>query len=440
MLRVFWGCACVLGCALWACSGSQAHVEDIGSAESDAKPSAWSVSHYEVDLALTSAPTQALLLRGIAAVHVELHATSAIQLDAVGFLIAEVTCSPACTWTYDDPQLHIQWPTPQTTHAEIEVRYHAAPTQGVTVTEQAIWTAFHTWHWMPTTQNPAMRATLHLQVRGPEGWTVIATGDGPDLPGPDDVLAFPYPSYLYGFAMGHFEQQTRIEHNVRLELWTPPGSAGVEVALDRTAAALGRWTNQTGTPWALGRYVQVFVPGKAAQELSGMAFLSAHYLDTLSATPDEDWLIVHELAHQAWGNRVTCATWGDFWINEAVVVWWVARDKQLRGDEAGYLRERALWAERWERGLQKGDDPRIARPGVSVKGAGGTIVYHGGATVIAEIVEAVGVERFEAALTTLIGQANGENGLSISTEAFLSVLGLQAPERAEVLRRLGGVK
>ncbi len=438
MLRIV-GIAGFLACTLWACSGSQAQIiGDVEHTRGDAKQGAWSVSHYEVDLAVTSAQSEALLLRGIAIAHAELHTTQEISLDAVGFVIDAVTCSPACTWTYDDTQLHLQWPTPQTGRATLEVRYSTTPAQGVTATDKAIWTAFHTWHWMPTTKNPSVRATLDLQVRGPEGWTVIATGDGPDLPGPDDVLAFPYPSYVYGFAMGDFEQHVRDAHGVRLDIWTPPGSAGVEIALDRTAAALGRWTSRIGEPWVFDRYVQVFVPGKAAQELSGMAFLSAQHLDTLAATPDEDWLIVHELAHQAWGNRVTCATWGDFWINEAVVVWWVARDKQLRGDEAGYQRELLLWAERQERGLQKGDNPKIARPGVSVEGAGGTVVYHGGALVIEAIVQAVGVEQFEATLTQAITRANGGGGFLISTEIFLSMLTLEASVRADVLRRLGG--
>ncbi len=29
-----------------------------------------------------------------------------------------------------------------------------------------------------------------------------------------------------------------------------------------------------------------------------------------------DWILVHELAHQWWGDMVTCATWPDIWLNE----------------------------------------------------------------------------------------------------------------------------
>ncbi|MDM7917365.1 MAG: M1 family metallopeptidase, partial [Candidatus Eisenbacteria bacterium] len=34
-----------------------------------------------------------------------------------------------------------------------------------------------------------------------------------------------------------------------------------------------------------------------------------------------DWIYVHELAHQWWGDDVTCATWGDVWLNEGFASW-----------------------------------------------------------------------------------------------------------------------
>ena len=33
-------------------------------------------------------------------------------------------------------------------------------------------------------------------------------------------------------------------------------------------------------------------------------------------TPEEDWAIAHELAHQWWGDLVTCADWTHFWLNQ----------------------------------------------------------------------------------------------------------------------------
>jgi len=36
----------------------------------------------------------------------------------------------------------------------------------------------------------------------------------------------------------------------------------------------------------------------------------------VDGTDENDWVIAHELAHQWWGDDVTCATWEDIWLNE----------------------------------------------------------------------------------------------------------------------------
>jgi len=240
-----------------------------------------------------------------------------------------------------------------------------------------------------------------------------------------------HPSYTYGFFAGVIDPG---RESGSISVWGA-GDA-VDRVIDRTRAAMGRWMIRMGRPLAQPRYVQVFVPGRAAQELAGMAFISRGYLDGLIAEPEEDWLIVHELAHQTWGNRVTCATWGDFWLNEALVVWWVARDKQLRGQQAAYDREIELWGRRVARASKRGDDRRIARPGVDHGGAGGSIVYHAGALLVHDLTEAIGAEAFEAGMRRFIARDQGA-GVSLTTAEFLSALPLDAKQRAAVACRLG---
>ena len=59
-------------------------------------------------------------------------------------------------------------------------------------------------------------------------------------------------------------------------------------------------------------------------------------------------MIAHELAHQWWGNAVTCADWSELWLNEGLTVFMVAAYKEQRWGRADYDRELALANKRWE--------------------------------------------------------------------------------------------
>jgi aminopeptidase N len=396
------------------------------------------VVHYEVSLEVERVG-DAAVVSGEAVLRVAADEAGVLVLDAVGFETLEVVSDAEVAWSYDGKRMEFELARPPAGETRITIRYEATPTRGVTVTDGGIWTAFHSWHWMPCTIDPDERATVELTVTGPPGWTVLATGDGPRGPGADHATVMPYPSYLYGFAMGPFERAERADADgVSIEVWAPSTTAAVDGIAARTVAALARWRSRFGDPWALDRYVQVLVPGRAAQELAGMAFLSVGYADEFARDPEEDWLIVHELAHQAWGNQVTCESWGDFWINEAFAVWWVARDKALRGDREGYERELRLWSERVERGLARGDDPRIRRPGATVDTAGGTIVYHAGARFVEELAATVGVATLESTMARLMREARERGGLGLSTPALLDALAVDPDERAWADRRLAG--
>ena len=58
--------------------------------------------------------------------------------------------------------------------------------------------------------------------------------------------------------------------------------------------------------------------GNHYQEMSGFAVLKNAYGNMVLADSTETNLIAHELAHQWWGNRVTCKNWKHFWLNEGL--------------------------------------------------------------------------------------------------------------------------
>jgi aminopeptidase N len=111
-----------------------------------------------------------------------------------------------------------------------------------------------------------------------------------------------------------------------------------------------------------------------------------------------DPLMVHELAHQWFGDSVTPRTWSDLWLNEAHATWyeWLyATEHGWRptGGKAdnfiGRMRETYASGDRWRK--QYGP---VARP-KSAKGLFNDNVYDGGALVLYALHEKVGAAKFD---------------------------------------------
>jgi aminopeptidase N len=311
----------------------------------------------------------------------------------------------------DHIQIRLPVPLARGQEASLVVEYTATAPKGLVFGPDAVYTSFHTCHWMVCRDRPDDKATFALSIIVPQGLTLIASGAPAAQPtraiGPDGearVQAWkePVPSspYLFGFAMGRFVQTTRAQGGVVFDYFTQDSD---RAKLDRLfaddAEMLAFFAEKAGRPLPRSFYRQVVVDGSAAQELSSFSILGRALLDARLADPTEDWLIAHELAHQFWGNLVTCASWSDFWLNEGLTTFMVAAYKERRWGRAAYERELGLFRARHRAAIDAGWDVPLTYPGaypsLSIKRA---ITYSKGALFLARLREVMGERAFWTAL------------------------------------------
>ena len=168
--------------------------------------------------------------------------------------------------------------------------------------------------------------------------------------------------YLIGFAAGRYE---RIELAQKLVLLAAPGTA--DAAKARTMFADTKrmrafFEEKSGVPLR-GTYTQALVEGGEAQEAANHSIVGLDNIAPILDDPHEDWVIAHELAHQWWGNAVTCTDWSELWLNEGLTVFMVAAYKEERWGRADYDRELDLANKRWQTAKDQGFDVPLSWQG-----------------------------------------------------------------------------
>lgn len=237
---------------------------------------------------------------------------------------------------------------------ELDVQYRAGASEGLVFGDELVYTAFHTCRWMPCAGPDLSRAALAIELQLPPNWSSVSTHQG---------AAQPYALYTAGFAAGRFlslvdDAEPRLRYLVHGD-----DEDAARAKFRDSARMLAFFEEKAGVPLPQPHYTQVLLPGAAAQEASSFALIGHRMLDPIKADPKDDWVIAHELAHQWWGNLITCASWRELWLNEGLVTFMTAAWKQERWGEAEYRREMQLARERWQRAREAGHDHPLSWAG-----------------------------------------------------------------------------
>ena len=173
--------------------------------------------------------------------------------------------------------------------------------------------------WFPSNNSPADKASFTISITVPEGRVAIGNGvlQSRVVTGGEETFVWrqsePMAPYLATATNGRFDLEVGSIGGLPYYEAIDPRAGGTAV-LRKTPAMFDYLTGRFGPyPFSsLGAIVD-FEPGV------GYA-LETQAIPLYSATPDEATL-VHELAHQWFGNAVTLKRWPDIWIHEGVARW-----------------------------------------------------------------------------------------------------------------------
>ncbi len=291
-------------------------------------PTGWDFLDYDIAISLDPIGETA---SGRMAAHVEctdpsdpivLHARRPVEIAVIrldGAVVAWTrsgdelrVAAPDGTNPGDVVVVEAEWVTTGTRHPDELGLHWGSPTWTLSEPDGAR-------TWLVVHDDPADKATLTWHVTAPSTWTVIANGNlvGTTDPGFGSTTwdwEFPWPiaTYLMVVDLGAFVPQTLDEGPVPYTTWAYPDDLG------RAAADLGNtpdmiaFLSDLWFPYPYDTYANVIVPMGGAMEHT----TATSYGETFLGGGWAEFANVHELAHQWWGDWVTCATWADIWLNE----------------------------------------------------------------------------------------------------------------------------
>lgn len=225
---------------------------------------------------------------------------------------------------------------------EVNIRYHGQPKKGLYFIlpdanypnqPQEIWSQGEdedTHFYIPIYDYPNNRTTSEMILTVPADWVTISNGKlvgvTPQSNGMktwDWVQSEPIATYLISVVAGQFDEKKAEWTGMPLQYLVPRGdSADIDSTFVRTPDMLTAFSDRLAVRYPWAKYSQSAVDDFV---VGGMENASATTLTTRGlvnpafvgeTAQGSDSLISHEMAHQWFGDLVTCKGWADLWLNE----------------------------------------------------------------------------------------------------------------------------
>ena len=292
------------------------------------------VLHYGLELSWAPATRT---LTGLATLRIRPTADAAeINLDFMPYTLDKVqvdgTAVAAAKTTAE--KLVVPAPVTRDKPVTLVVAYHGTPRTtpmpshrpdneplGLTVTEDGeLWTMqepYGAYTWYPANDQPSDKALYDISVTAPSGWSAIAAGTPTGQR--DHTFTYrsadPMAAYLQTLAVGEYRKITATgPRGIPLTYWYRPGKdEKIVPSLKKSPAFLSFLEKRFG-PYPFPTGGIVLVDSRSGMETQQMITMGAPAKEFDAANYEDD--LLHEYAHQWFGNTVTPKSWTDLWLSE----------------------------------------------------------------------------------------------------------------------------
>jgi aminopeptidase N len=295
-----------------------------------------------------------------------------LRFDSVGLTIDSVTLNRQTT-KFDVQPKELVVTLPQKArrgeHFEVTIRYSGQPTKGLYFIlpdknypdqPKEIWSqgeAEDTRYYIPIYDYPNDRTTAEMLLTVPGDWWTVSNGKLVGIKTEADGTktwdwkqSEPLSTYLISVVAGEFVEKKDSWRGIPVQYAVPKGQEfKIDPTFLRTKGMLDAFSDALDVKYPWAKYAQTsvdyFIEG-------GMENTSATTLTSRSLVHPKlaaesiygsDELDSHELAHQWFGDLVTCKDWANLWLNEGFATYfehyWT--EKNFGKDDADY----EFWAD-----------------------------------------------------------------------------------------------
>ncbi len=229
-------------------------------------------------------------------------------------------------------------------------------------------------YWFPCIDTPSDRITSEIVATAPANYYVLSNGVLQNQTKNGDgsqtwhwVQKNDHVPYLMSVVAGEFDVLSQEWQGIPIESFVPKGRlADAARSFEKTPRMMAFFSQKIGYRYPWPKYAQICVE---EYDWGGMEHTSATTLN-VSTLHDErghldtssDNLVAHELAHQWFGDLLTCKDWGELWLNESFATYFATlwTEEDLGWDEA-------TWERHEEANSYLQEDKRYRRPIVTFR-------------------------------------------------------------------------